>query len=80
VFDLWAAMVASRPDQKNYEAEDYFVALQDLGASPDVVERLRMLTTASITDADRVLRGLLEAAGMEVGDTDGRISRIGLVD
>jgi hypothetical protein len=80
LFDLWAAMVASRPDQKNYEAEDYFVALQDLGASPDVVERLRMLTTASITDADRVLRGLLEAAGMEVGDTDGRISRIGLVD
>jgi len=80
LFDLWARIVAVAPDDRNYEAEDYFTALLDLGANADVVDRLRMLVTLPIEDADMTLRGLLAAAGMDIVEEDGRISRIRLIE
>jgi hypothetical protein len=80
LFDLWAAMVASSDHPERYEVDDYFAVLQKLGASTEIIERLRMLSTESIDNADRVLRDLLNAAGVEAHETDGHISRIALVE
>lgn len=80
LFDLWATMVASSDNPERYSVDDYFTALQELGANADIIERVRLLTTESINDADKVLRDLLDAAGVETSESEGRINRIGLVE
>ncbi|MFB9372716.1 hypothetical protein ACFFUB_01945 [Algimonas porphyrae] len=80
LYDLWANMVSIGDDPNRYDAEDYFAALQALGASEPIVGALRVLTTETLPDADAALRGLLSAVDLDFVVSDGRVSRIAMAE
>lgn len=80
LFDLFAKMVAIGDDPERYEAKDYFKALEELGADKDVVTELRVLTSNSLSDADAVLRRLLDAADLKTTLIDGEVTQIAMAE